>query len=171
MPVADSDASDFTEFVLSRQDRLRRAAYLMCGDLALAEDILQEALIALASHWGSVHNPDGFVRTVLYRESVSLWRKRRREFAAERLPEVGVPDGTEDRARDEQVHRVLARLPKRQRAAIVLRYLEDLTEAQTAEIMGIRIGTVKSLSHQAMVRMRAELLDEQVRQEKKEGVR
>jgi RNA polymerase sigma-70 factor (sigma-E family) len=159
----------YTEFVLARQGRLRRAAYLMCGDAALAEDLLQEALIALASRWESVQNPDAFVRRVIYRQRVSSWRKLRREVVAGRVPERSVTDGAEERARDEEVHQALRALPPRQRAALVLRYFEDLTEAQTAEVMGVRTGTVKSLSHQAVARMRQELQAGRALQREREG--
>lgn len=144
----------YTEFVQERQGRLRRAAYLMCGDADQAEDLLQEALIALAEKWEKVEYPDAFVRKVIYRQRVSWWRKTRHETVVETLPDRGVGDGAERRARDAEVHDVLRSLPPRQRAALVLRYFEDLTEAQTAEVMGIAVGTVKSLSHQAIARMR-----------------
>ncbi|MGC5583904.1 SigE family RNA polymerase sigma factor [Ornithinimicrobium sp. W1679] len=147
----------YSEFVLARQGRLRRAAYLMCGDVAQAEDLLQEALVALAEKWETVEHPDAFVRRVIYRQRVSWWRRSRHELVVDRLPEAGVDDGAERRARDAEVHDVLRTLPPRQRAALVLRYFEDLTEAQTAEVMGVATGTVKSLSHQAVARMRAEL--------------
>lgn len=161
----------YGEFVLARQGRLRRAAYLMCGDPDQAEDLLQEALITLAEKWESVTHPDAFVRTVIYRQRVSWWRKRRHEVAVEHLPDRGVEDGAEDRARDAEVRDVLRALPPRQRAALVLRYFEDLTEAQTAEVMGIATGTVKSLSHQAMARMRAELSARRSVEQEKEGRR
>ncbi|GAA1167905.1 SigE family RNA polymerase sigma factor [Ornithinimicrobium humiphilum] len=161
----------YTEFVLARQARLRRVAYLLCGDAALAEDLLQEALIALASRWESVDNPDAFVRRVIYRQRVSSWRKQRHEVVRDELPDRGVPDGADDRARDQEVHDALRALPPRQRAALVLRYFEDLTEAQTAEVMGVRLGTVKSLSHQAVARMRAELEARRASQREREGTR
>ena len=147
----------YSEFVRARQGRLRRAAYLMCGDAAQAEDLLQEALIALAEKWETVEHPDAFVRRVIYRQRVSWWRRSRHELATGTLPEGGVDDGSDVRARDAEVHDVLRTLPPRQRAALVLRYFEDLTEAQTAEVMGVAVGTVKSLSHQAVARMREEL--------------
>lgn len=161
----------YTEFVLARQARLRRAAFLMCGDAALAEDLLQEALIALASRWESVTNPDAFVRRVIYRQRVSAWRRVRHEVVAGDLPERTVTDGAEERARDQEVHDALRTLPPRQRAALVLRYFEDLTEAQAAEVMGVRTGTVKSLSHQAVARMRQELQARRDLQREKEGTR
>lgn len=147
----------YSEYVLARQDRLRRAAYLMCGDLEQAQDLLQEALIVLAERWESVEHPDAFVRRVIYRRRISWWRRRHGEVVTDVLPDPGVGDGSAERARDAEVHDVLRLLPPRQRAALVLRYFEDLTEAQTAEVMGVAVGTVKSLSHQAVARMRAEL--------------
>lgn len=166
----------YSEFVLARQGRLRRAAYLMCGDVSQAEDLLQEALIVLAEKWESVEHPDAFVRRVIYRQRVSWWRRTRREVITERLPDAGQDDGSEERARDAEVREVLRSLPQRQRAALVLRYFEDLTETQTAEVMGIAPGTVKSLSHQGMTRMRAEFAarrgaSEQQNDEQKKEVR
>ncbi len=161
----------YTDFVLARQGQLRRAAYLMCGDATTAEDLLQEALVALASRWESVEHPDAFVRRVIYRQRVSLWRRTRREVVAAELPERPVTDGADERARDQEVHDALRALPPRQRAALVLRYFEDLSEAQTAEVMGIRVGTVKSLSHQAVARMREELQARRAEQREKEGTR
>lgn len=149
----------FSEFVLARQGRLRRAAYLMCGDVDLAEDLVQEALIALAEKWESVEHPDAFVRRVVYRQRVSWWRRHHREVAVEHLPERALGDGALERARDAEIHAALRTLPQRQRAALVLRYFEDLTEAQAASVMGVATGTIKSLSHQGMTRLRAELED------------
>ncbi|MFX0539353.1 SigE family RNA polymerase sigma factor [Ornithinimicrobium sp. Y1847] len=160
----------YRDFVLSRQDGLRRAAVLMCGEQAQAEDLLQEALVALAERWESVDHPEAFVRRVIYRQRVSWWRRRRREVVVDAVPERGVGDGSEGRARDAEVREALRHLPQRQRAALVLRYFEDLTEAQTAEVMGVAVGTVKSLSHQGMARLREELSARQADVEQ-EGVR
>ena len=161
----------YSEFVLSRQGRLRRAAYLMCGDPDQAEDLLQEALIALAERWEKVEHPDAFVRTVIYRQRVSWWRRTRKEVLREHLPEVGQDDGAERRAREAEVRDALRSLPPRQRAALVLRYFEDLTEAQAAEAMGVAVGTVKSLSHQAIARMREELAAHAAMEHEEEGRR
>ena len=147
----------YTEFVLARADRLRRAAYLICGDADQAEDLLQEAFIALAEKWERVEHPDAFVRRVIYRQRVSRWRRTRHEVVVERLPDVAVGDGADARARDAELHEVLRLLPARQRAALVLRYFEDLTEAQAAKVLGVAVGTVKSLSHQGISRMRTQL--------------
>lgn len=161
----------YSEFVLARQDRLRRAAYLMCGDPDQAEDLLQEALVALAEKWERVDHPDAFVRRVIYNRRVSTWRRNRHEVAVEHLPDAGVGDGADDRARDADVHQVLRLLPPRQRAALVLRYFDDLTEAQAAAVMGVAVGTVKSLSHQAIARMRTELAAREAAWQDKEGRR
>ncbi|QFG68858.1 SigE family RNA polymerase sigma factor [Ornithinimicrobium pratense] len=161
----------YTQFVQDRQGRLRRAAYLMCGDPDQAEDLLQEALIALAEKWEKVEHPDAFVRKVIYRQRISWWRKTRHETMVETMPDAGVGDGAEGRARDAEVHDVLRTLPPRQRAALVLRYFEDLTEAQAAEVMGIAVGTVKSLSHQAITRMREQLAARGTAEQQWEGQR
>lgn len=161
----------YSEFVLARQDRLRRAAYLMCGDPDQAEDLLQEALVALAEKWERVEHPDAFVRRVIYNRRVSTWRRARHEVAVEHLPDAGVGDGADDRARDAEVHQVLRLLPPRQRAALVLRYFDDLTEAQAAEVMGVAVGTVKSLSHQAIARLRTEMAAREAAALDKEGRR
>lgn len=82
--------ADFAAYVRARQQGLLRAAYLVCGDRALAQDLLQDALVKLARQWDSVRhrNPDGFVRTVLYRDAVSTWRKRRREARTSRRTSI-----------------------------------------------------------------------------------
>lgn len=155
-PVVVTTDPDYVTFVRHHQDQLRRTAFLLCGDRHLAEDLLQEALVKLAMSWESVHHPSAYVRRIIYRDGVSMWRRRRREVTVDALPEVG--GGSADRA-DTQilVREVLQTLPRRQRATLVLRYFEDLTEAQTAEIMGISVGTVKSLAHQAKRRLREAL--------------
>ena len=159
----------FSEYVLARQGRLRRAAYLMCGDVDLAEDLVQEALIALAEKWEKVEHPDAFVRQVIYRQRVSWWRRTNKELTTDLVPERRQEDGADERARDAEVHAALRLLPQRQRAALVLRYFEDLTEAQAAEAMGVATGTVKSLSHQGMARLRTELGSRRALAEAEEG--
>ncbi|MCK0114138.1 hypothetical protein MWU75_18525 [Ornithinimicrobium sp. F0845] len=80
----------YSEFVLSRQARLRRVAVLLCGDPDQGEDLLQEAFVALAEKWEKVEHPDAFVRTVLARQRVSWWRRRRHEVISETVPDRGL---------------------------------------------------------------------------------
>lgn len=150
---------EFVEYVRARQHVLLRAAYLVCGDVHLAEDLLQGALVKLARQWDRVRDeaPDAYVRRILYRDAVSSWRKRRHEV-------VGIEPAWEepsDRWDAEEVERrldvlrALDALTPRQRATVVLRYFEDRSERDTAEILGCSVGTVKSQAHDALARLRA----------------
>lgn len=165
MATADPD---FTSFVQAEQARLIRMATLICGDPMLAQDLVQEALIKLADHWDTVDHPKAFVRQVISRDSISWWRRWRRESLTDEFPETPPThhtDSAEAIARAHDLRAALRTLPQRQRTAIVLRYFEDLTEAQTAELMGVRLGTIKSLCHTAMNTLRAHLADHDFTQE------
>jgi len=149
---------DFADYVRSRQHRLLRAAYLVCGDEHLAEDLLQGAFIKLALHWHKVKNghPDAFVRRILYRDAISAWRRTRREVIHDDGP-LGLalaPDEVAGRGDRVDLLRILAELPPRQRAVIVLRYFEDRSERDTADALGVSVGTVKSQAHDALRRLR-----------------
>ncbi|MGN9911211.1 SigE family RNA polymerase sigma factor [Phytohabitans sp. LJ34] len=148
------------EFVVARGPALSRTAYLLTGDHTLAEDLLQHALAKTAAHWRRVvegGNPEGYVRRVMVNERTSRWRRRRyvevSDAAAGDLP--GPADEAEAAVRRISLRRALAALPPRQRAVVVLRFFEDLSEAQTAEAMGCSVGTVKSQTHDALARLRA----------------
>jgi RNA polymerase sigma-70 factor (sigma-E family) len=145
---------DFEAFVGARYAALLRTAYLLTGDHHDAEDLLQQSLVKAIGAWKRIHgDPEPYVRTILVRQNVSRWRGRRwRELTTDRPPETGVLEsGAEDRI---ALHRALGSLAPRQRAVIVLRYYEDLTEVQTAEALGISVGTVKSQSRDALRRLR-----------------
>jgi len=149
---------DFADYVRARQHQLLRAAYLVCGDEHLAQDLLQGALIKLALHWPKVKDeyPDAFVRKILYRDAISAWRKRRREVV-DGEPSLALITTSEDVDEREQridLLRALNQLPPRQRAVIVLRYFEDRTERDTADALGVSVGTVKSQAHDALQRLR-----------------
>lgn len=154
-PVADDVNTDFTDWVVSRQHRMLRTAYLMTGDLHRAEDLLQEALIKVALRWPKLRegNPDAFVRTVLYRDNVSWWR-RRRESPVEQVTDSAARHDADATERGLLVRQALATLTAKQRAVLVLRYFDDLTERETAEILGVSIGTVKSQTSAALTRLR-----------------
>ncbi|MFC0530397.1 SigE family RNA polymerase sigma factor [Phytohabitans kaempferiae] len=156
----------FREFVDNRSAALSRVAYLLTGDFHLAQDLLQSALAKTAAHWRRIRhgNPDAYVRRVLFHEHASAWRRRRvsESFAAEPPPQL-VHDPALDATLRLDVLRALARLPPRQRAVIVLRFYEDLTEVQIAEVLDVTVGTVKRAKHDALNRLRThapELLDE-----------
>ena len=150
---------DFEAFVAARYAALLRTAYLLTGDHHDAEDLLQQSLVRAVGAWGRIDgDPEPYVRTILVRQNVSRWRVRRwRELTTDQLPErpAGGPD-PDDRV---LLHRALGTLAPRQRVVIVLRYFEDLTEAQTAEALGIAVGTVKSQARDALRRLREVLPD------------
>jgi RNA polymerase sigma-70 factor (sigma-E family) len=151
---------DFGEFVAVRSPELLRLAYVLTGDQYAAEDLLQSALTKAAAHWGRIRGaPEGYVRRILYREQVSWWRRRARR------PEMVVADVPERPARDEVVmvearlalRNALLALPPGKRVVLVLRYLEDLPEAQVADILGCSVGTVRSQTHKAIAQLRSVL--------------
>ena len=158
---------DYVAFVTARQGALLRAAYLVCGDEHLAHDLLQDALVKLASRWERLRDeaPEAYVRQILYRDAVSRWRRTRRE----RLVDHQDPGGDLARFRTREpvegwvegaaVRQALTLLPPRQRAVVVLRYYEDLSEADIATTLGISRGTVKSQASDAMRTLRSLLPD------------
>lgn len=153
MPEIDAE---FAAWVRARQHRLLRAAYLVCGDAHRAEDLLQVALEKLALRWDSIRleQPDAFVRRVLYRDAVSSWRRTRRETLTLAVPEQ--PYAADDVRVEARVdlERALDQLTPKQRAVLVLRFYEDRSEADTADVLGVSVGTVKSQTHTALARVR-----------------
>jgi len=143
------EPAGFEEFVAGRRTALLRSAYLLTGDHQDAEDLVQVALVKAVPHWHRIaDHPEPYVRRILARESVSRWRRRRwREVSSDVLPER--PAACTDPEGESVVRDALAMLAPRQRAVIVLRYYEDLTERQTADALGISVGTVKSQSRRA----------------------
>ena len=142
------DNAEFAEFVESRSHALLRTAYLVVGDHQLAQDLLQEALIKTLMAWPRLRDKskvDAYVRRTMVTTAIS-WRRRRsfHERPTESLPDAAGLDQLEGLATHQVLISHLRGLSPRQRAAIVLRYYEDLTEAQTAEIMGCSVGSVKS---------------------------
>ena len=146
--------ADFEEFVNARRDALLRTAYLLTGDHHDAEDLVQSALIKVVPKWTRIKDrPEGYVRQVLARESVNRWRSRRwREVTIDVVPDATDHDG--DGTDRIALLEDLRRLSPRQRAVIVLRYFDDLTEADTAAALGISVGTVKSQARDALARLR-----------------
>jgi RNA polymerase sigma-70 factor (sigma-E family) len=147
----------FTEFVTARTPSLLRLAYVLTGDRHAAEDLLQSALTKTAGRWGSVRDsPEAYVRKVMYHEQVGRWRspRWRRESVAATVPERPVRDPSEEIDLRLALERALMTLPPRRRVAIVLRYFEDLPEADVARLMGCSVGTVRSQTHRALARLR-----------------
>jgi RNA polymerase sigma-70 factor (sigma-E family) len=152
----------FEAYVRQRGQALFRIAYLLTGDHHHAQDLVQQALLKVVGRWRRLAadgDPDAYVRRVLYNEHVVSWRRSKRNVleSGSEPPagaEPAVADGTDDVVTALALRRALARLAPRQRAVIVLRYFEDLTEVQTAEVLGIRVGTVKSQTRDALARLR-----------------
>ncbi len=162
------DDDSFRDFVKLRLSWLSQLAYLLAGNHHDAEDLVQCALVKLHRHWprlNDVHNLDNYLRKVLYHEHVSLWRRskhKRAEWSTSEVPEAPAGDGISTSTRRMMLERALARLTHRQRAVVVLRFFEDLSESDTAEALGCSVGTVKSQTHLALKRLREqspELID------------
>ncbi|MFE5402427.1 SigE family RNA polymerase sigma factor [Streptomyces sp. NPDC056580] len=152
----------FASYVRARQPVLLRTARSLTANPSDAEDLLQTALTKTYVAWERIEDHralDGYVRRALLNTRTSQWRKRRvDEFACDELPEPEPAPGAEDPAERQALRdamwRAIARLPARQRAMVVLRYYEDLSEAQTAEVLGVSVGTVKSAVSRALGKLR-----------------
>ncbi|WP_439145258.1 SigE family RNA polymerase sigma factor [Streptantibioticus silvisoli] len=162
-PVCGSAQQQFTAYVRRRRPVLMRTARSLTANPCDAEDLLQTALTKTYLAWDRIADRDavdGYVRRTLVNTRTSQWRKRRvDEFACEDLPETdaaGAPDPAEQQAERDALWDAVARLPARQRAMVVLRYYEDLTEVQTAEVLGVSVGTVKSAVSRALVKLRTD---------------
>ena len=157
------DEQEFTEWAAGCQRSLLRSAYLLTGDLHRAQDLVQEALVKVALRWPRLRagNPTAYARKVVVNDNVSWWRRRREVTGAE--SDDSVPDGvSSDPVSALVVRRALMRLTPAQRAVLVLRHFDDLSERDTAEALGVSVGTVKSQNAAALARLRTgapELLD------------
>ncbi|WP_416901232.1 SigE family RNA polymerase sigma factor [Micromonospora echinospora] len=161
MTGRDSLEEEFREFVAARSGALLRTAYLLAGDWATAEDLLQTALTKTYLAWkrnGGIDAVEPYARRVLVNTSTSWWRRRwHGERPTEVLPERAATDEIEQQLDRDLLWRHLRALPARQRAVLVLRYYEDLSEAQTAAMLGISVGTVKSQTSRALNTLRRRL--------------
>lgn len=149
--------AEFDEFVAARSSRLLRTAYLLTRDHALAEDLLQTALTKAWFSWSRIDgDPEPYVRKILVNTYASWWRRRwNGEHAYAEPPEPDPhPGGHEASDQRHDLWTAMGRLPRRQRAVVVLRFVEDLTEAETAELLGVSRGTVKSQTSKALAKLR-----------------
>lgn len=155
----------FRDYVAAHQGSLRYRALLLTGDPATAEDLVQVTLMRVWPHWGRVSTAgsiDAYIARTMTRCYLS-WRRRKwhGERPTENLPEhPGADDDYAAADRRDEIGRVLPTLPPRQRATIVLRYYDDLTEAQTADALGCTAGTVKSQTSRALATLRTALTDD-----------
>ncbi|MEU6823018.1 SigE family RNA polymerase sigma factor [Streptomyces atriruber] len=152
------EQDSFREFVASRSSALLKTAVLLSGgDRHAGEDLLQNALVKAAGRWQRIDEPEAYVRRILYRQQVSRWRLKwpRRELAVAEPPERAASgDGTSAADLRIVMRGALAKLTARQRTVLVLRYFEDLPEADVAAVLGCSVGTVRSTTHRSLARLR-----------------
>jgi RNA polymerase sigma factor (sigma-70 family) len=183
-----ADTEQFDGFVVTRSPALLRTAFLLTHDEGRAEDLVQTALAKAWFAWSRIEDPEAYVRRIMVTTSASWWRRR----WTKETPSGGLPDHTfttstdsvtpmvagsarpfdsdhvRDHASDHDLWVAIGHLPARQRAVVVLRYLEDRSEAQTAELLGCSVGTVKSQAAKALAKLR---LDEALMSAADEGTR
>ena len=167
------DEAEFTELVTAVSQRLLRTGYAVCGDRQLAEDAVQSALTSAYRSWRRVRDadsPEAYLRRMVVNELLS-WR-RRKSWSATSLravvpePSPGSSPGSRVASHEDEVvdHALvwgaIGELPPRRRAVVVLRYYEGLSEAEIADVLGIRPGTVKSQASAALAQLRRALADE-----------
>lgn len=158
--------TDFAAYVVAQRETWLRAACLLTGDRHQAEDLVQSTLIRVWPHWARVSakgDPDAYIRKVIFHQFATQVRRRRWSelaagllpgMAAERSDDGAEPDPTCQVDMRFQLREILATLAPRQRAVLVLRYYLDLSEADTAEVLGCSVGTVKSQASKALARLR-----------------
>lgn len=151
---------DFRDYVAARGRALLRSACLMTGNLPDAEDLVQSALAKTYQAWDRIEDRgalDGYVRRAMINTHISWWRRRRiDEYPTDELPDLPVADHASDSDLHDSLRQAIDRLPQRMRAAVVLRYFEDMTEAEVAEVLGISQGTVKSTVSRAVAKLRGD---------------
>lgn len=159
-PAAEAE---FRDFVTGRSASLLRTAYLLTGDWGQAEDLLQITLTKVYLAWGRIREREAveaYARRTLVNTSTSWWRRRwHHEQPTERMPETVVGDTTSASADRDELWEYVLRLPIRQRAVLVLRFYEDMSEADTAATLGITTGTVKSQTARALAFLRSRLTE------------
>jgi RNA polymerase sigma-70 factor (sigma-E family) len=153
----DDDVA-FRDFVLTRGTSLLRIAVMLTGNRADAEDLVQATLANTYLAWDKINDRgalDAYVRRAMINTHISWWRRRKLdEFPTDELPDQAVADHARDSDLAEVVRRALDRLPRRMRAAVMLRYFDDLTEPEIAALLGVSLGTVKSTVSRAVARLR-----------------
>jgi RNA polymerase sigma-70 factor (sigma-E family) len=158
-PAATTEA--FAEYVAERRPALLRAARAITGDADTAEDLLQTALASVFVGWSRLRNPaaaDAYVRRAMANQHASWWRQKWRthEHCTDELPEHPTRSTDEqlDGADHQELWPLITALPPRQRSAVVLRYYEELSEAETAAALGCSVGTVKSSTSRGLSTLR-----------------
>jgi RNA polymerase sigma-70 factor (sigma-E family) len=156
-PAARDDPG-FRDYVTARSRALLRAAYVLTGNRADAEDLVQAALAKTYQAWERIEDRgalDGYVRRAMVNTHISWWRRRRlEEYPTDEIPDQAVADHSGASDLHDSIRRAVDRLPQRMRAAVVLRYFEDMTEAEVADALGVSLGTVKSTISRAVAKLR-----------------
>lgn len=156
----DATDADFRSYMTARWTRLLRTAYLLTGNHHDAEDLVQTALAKAYTRWRKVcdaDNPDAYVWRIMININVDRLRKASvREWLTQWLPEKPAPDASDRVAVRGALLQALGRLPPRQRAVVVLRYLEDRTETEVAALLGTGVGTVRSQTYRGLARLRGD---------------
>lgn len=151
--MAEDD--DFRQFVEVHYTDLLRTAYLLTGSREIAQDLVHDALLKTMRHWKKVHEPMAYVRRVMVNDRTSRWRRLGlRELLTAAVPDRARPDSSDTVVAQDELLTALQRLPARMRAVLVLRYWEDLSEADVATMLGCSIGTVKSQAARGLTRLR-----------------
>ena len=156
-----------SDYVRGQWPSLVRYATLLCGDAVEAEELVQSALVRVVLRWPFVRdkdNPDGYVKRAIVHGQINRWRRvGRHETVVPSVPDVAVADGLAALDAHDAIRRALALLPPRQRAVVVLRYLDDRTEQETAALLGCSVGTVKSQTYKALAKLRETVQPNEVR--------
>jgi RNA polymerase sigma-70 factor (sigma-E family) len=160
-PAANGSVEiDFHEFVITRSRSLLHSAYLLTGNVADAEDLVQSALAKTYQAWDKIEDRralDGYVRRAMVNTHISWWRRRKvDEYPTDDIPDQPVADSSVSSEQHDALCRALERLPQRMRAAVVLRFFEDMTEAEVADVLGVSQGTVKSTVSRAVAKLRTD---------------
>ncbi|MER7209954.1 SigE family RNA polymerase sigma factor [Streptosporangium sp. NPDC000239] len=148
---------EFADFVAARGDALYRYGYVLTGNAEDAADLTQEALMRLGNAWPRIKkkdDPEGYVRTTMARLHISIWRRLRRERLVAAVPEGAHADVHPD---ETGLWNELRGLPPKQRAVLVLRYYEDLSDQEIADLLGISRGTVRSQAFRALEKLRVRM--------------
>jgi RNA polymerase sigma-70 factor (sigma-E family) len=158
--VRRTDDSGFGDYVAARSRSLLRTAFLLTGNRADAEDLLQAALAQTYLAWDRIEDRaalDGYVRRAMVNTHISWWRRRRvEEYPTDMIPDQAVVDQSVASEQYDTLRRAVDRLPRRMRTAVVLRYFEDMTEAEIASVLGVSLGTVKSTVSRAVAKLRVD---------------
>ena len=161
MKAAEEDS--FRQFVEGSWSRLLRTAYLLTGDHGAAEDLVQTALMRTYRHWDRIEayeSPEAYVRRVMVNANITAWRRRKpvvHVMAEPPEPRAGAGDHQDAYALRDELWRAVCAMSPRMRTAFVLRYFEDLSEAEVAVAMGCAVGTVKSQIARGLAKLRSDL--------------